>query len=307
MTLPVPVFEGASLLNTRRTIGGVFHFSPNPVINRIVKFTLAYTAEKYDIGLYSAAFLSNHHHETFYDPHGRHPEFRRDLHSLLTRSVNQYRGEGEAKWSPDHKSPVLLHDVEALLNGIAYNVANPPRHDLVEIPEAWPGVISLVEDLAGPPQTIEKPSGFYDPEGKVPDTVILRFVKPPVLADWTDDEYRREIARRVEEKCRTARESRGRRGAHVVGREAILGQSHTDSSRSQPKLQTRNPRVACALKTLRIALLLWLRRFRKEYRRARQAFEDGEAGVEFPFGTYLLARRYGVNCSSVGPPQPETA
>ena len=56
---------------------------------------------------------------------------------------------------------------------------------------------------------------------------------------------------------------------------------------------------------LRMALLLWLKQFRLDHRRARLAFEAGEWSREFPFGTYLHERRYGVNCSSVGPPTAE--
>ena len=85
------------------------------------------------------AVLSNHLHVVFHDPDGRHPEFRREFHSLVTRSINRHRGTSEAKWSPDHKSPVVLFDVEAVLNLTGYTMANPPRHDLVDPPQECRG------------------------------------------------------------------------------------------------------------------------------------------------------------------------
>ncbi|MEM7166039.1 MAG: hypothetical protein AAF581_11265, partial [Planctomycetota bacterium] len=63
-----------------------------------------------------------------------------------------------------------------------------------------------------------------------------------------------------------------------------------------------SPRVACKSVNLRIAFLLWLKWFRIEHREARIAFERGEYEVEFPFATYWHVLRYGVNCSTAGPP-----
>lgn len=302
VTLPVPVFKSVSILSTRRIHEGRFHLRPDPVVTQCIEYALAYSANKYNIELYAAFCASNHLHDSFFDPEGRHPEFRRDFHSLVTRWVNRLRGMSEAKWSPDHKSPVLLHDTEALLDKIAYVIANPCMHDLVDEPEDYPGLLSRIAELAGPPRTIRIPVQCYDPEGDLPETVELRFTKPPELAHLTDDEYREEIRRRVVEKCREARAKRKREGRRPLGRVAILSQSPTDQPKSQPRIRSRNPRVACRNVKLRIAFLLWLDWFRKEHRSARIAFEMGDVDVEFPYGTYLHVLRYGVNCSTIGPP-----
>ena len=121
------------ILNTRRVHERRFHLSPNPVVNNIIEYALAYTVARHGIRLYAHASLANHQHTAFHDTQGLHPEFRREFHSLVTRSVNNYRGTTEAKWSPDRKSPVILYDQEALLDKIAYTIANPSTHDLVEM------------------------------------------------------------------------------------------------------------------------------------------------------------------------------
>lgn len=301
MTLPVPVIPGASLLNTRRTIWGVRHLAPDPVVNQILLFTLAYTAEKHSIGLYAFIALSTHLHDPFHDPLGRHPDFRRDFHSLVTRNINNYRGVNEAKWSPNRQSPVLLADIEAILDAIAYTIANAVLHHLVDSPEDWPGAISLIEDLAGPGRMIQKPEGFFDPDGDVPDEVELRFIKPPMLADWTDEEYRAEIRRRVEAKCEFARKERKAKNIRVLGREAILAQNPKDCVRRQPKLFKLNPRIKCGDRSLRRKLLKWLSTFRTQHERARRRFRRGERDTPFPVGTFLMERLCKV---VIGPGKP---
>ena len=194
---------------------------------------------------------------------------------------------------------MVLLGADANLDASEYTISNPERHGL-ERWEDWPGVISRIEQLAGPPEIVTKPDWFYDPKGEVPDTAVLQYVKPPQLVDWSDDEYRAEIRRRVEERCERAREKR--KGRKLLGRVAILGHSTTDTPKSTLPFRERNPRVKCRSKTLRIAYLIWLSWFRREHREARLAFEAGDQEAEFPFGTYWHALRYGVNCSAVGPP-----
>ena len=303
MTLPVPVLRGTSLLNTRRTIEGRFHLRPDPVINNCIEYALAYAANKYGILLYAHASLSNHQHTVFHDPHGKHPEFRREFHSLVTRSTNAHRETSEAKWAPDHKSPVILCDAETILDRCAYTVANMCQHDLVDEPGDWPGVVTKIDEIGGPPRIIKKPANFYDPKGELPDTVELRYVKPVELADWTLEEYKTELRKRVEELCEKARSKRRIEKRSVLGRVAVLSQEVTDQPDKQPERGTRNPRVASRLQELRIAMLLWFSQFRKEHREARLLFEAGDTGAEFPHGTYWHRLRFGVNCSATGPPE----
>ena len=303
MTLPVPVLKGVSLLNTRRIHEGRFHLRPDPVVNNCIEYALAYAANKYGILLYTHVSLPNHHHTNFHDPHGKHPEFRREFHSLITRSTNVHRGTSEAKWSPDHKSPVILCDVESILDRNAYNLANMCLHDLVDQPEDWPGVLTKIDEIGGPPRTIKKPEHFYDPRGELPDTVELQFVKPLELADWTLEEYKAELRKRVEENCKKARATRRAEKRSVLGRIAVLSQDTAAQPEKQPEVGTRNPRVACRLREQRILMLAWLSQFRREHRSARLLFEEGDTAAEFPLGTYWHRLRFGVNCSATGPPE----
>ena len=88
---------------------------------------------------------------------------------------------------------------------------------------------------------------------------VDHFVKPPILDNWSDQEYREEVRRRVDQKCEDARQERQRKGRSVLGRVSVLEQSPEARSASQPRSRTRNPRVACRTVTLRMAFLVWLR------------------------------------------------
>ena len=307
MTQPVPVLSGVSLLNTRRIHEGRFHLRPDPVVNNCIEFALAYSADKYGIELYAHISLSNHHHTVFHDPYGKHPEFRREFHSLVTRSLNVHRGTSEAKWSPDHKSPVIIFDLESLLSLTDYTLSNATRHGLVDEPEEWPGVLTKIDEIGGPPRLIRKPAKFYDPCGELPDTVRLQYLKPHELSHWTLEEYRSELQRRVDATCTQARKERRAEKRAVLGRIAILSQDPFGQPAQQPDVRTRNPRVACRLAVLRVTVLQWLAWFRRQHRSCRRKFEAGETTVEFPCGTYWHVLRYGVNCSATGPPGPSIA
>jgi len=303
VTAPNPVIPGASLLVTRRILDGRFHLRPDAKVNQAIAFALAYSASKHGIELYSAEALSNHCHEVIRDPRGAQPLFRRDFHQLVTRSVNVCRGTSEAKWSPDRNPPAILADREAVLDAIAYNISNAAQHDLVDKAEDWPGFMSRIEDLAGPPQIIRRPEGLYDPKGDVPETIELRFVKPAALSDMTDDEYRAEISRRVELKCAEARDRRREADTDVLGRDAILAADPEDRPSEDLPLGQLKPTLKCKDRTLRIAFARWIKAFRKAHRAARELFDAGEYDVAFPVGTFLHLQRYGVTCKGNGPPE----
>ena len=165
-------------------------------------------------------------------------------------------------------------------------------------------MVTKIEELAGPGRIIHRPDGFYDPEGDVPEAVVLKFVKPPQLTDLSDEEYRQEIAHRVATLCEEARNKRIAENRQVVGRAAILAVDHEAKPRRKHPFGALRPRVACKIVALRIAVLQWLKGFRAIHRFARQRFDGGDRGTEFPLGTFLHRRRYGVSCSSTGPPEP---
>ena len=79
MTLPVPVFANTDILNTRRIHERRFHLSPNPAVNKIIEYALAYTAARHGILPYAHVSLSNHQHTPCHDTLGLYPEFRPSL------------------------------------------------------------------------------------------------------------------------------------------------------------------------------------------------------------------------------------
>lgn len=302
MTAPNPVIPNTSHFITRRTFDRFFFLRPDPGVNQVLRYLLAYYAKKHNIQLYAYTALSNHHHIVCHDPDGTYPDFCRDFHSIATRAINCFRGRFEPMWSPDRQDPITIWGQESLFDKIVYTVGNSCLSHLVDQIEEWPGVVSAVLDLCGPPQRIERPSFFFSPDGEFPEVVYLEFVKPACFAHWTIDQYRTEISRRLQEKCEAAKEERRRKGIRVVGRLRILAQSPYDRPSTRAPYRGRRPQFACADRNLRMALLEWLQKFRMMHREARLAFEAGDREAVFPFATYLHQKVYGVDCSSLGPP-----
>ncbi|MEM7260411.1 MAG: hypothetical protein AAF488_00370 [Planctomycetota bacterium] len=299
MTAPRPVPFNGIYHDIRRTFDGTFHLRPDPACNQTVRFLLAHNATQHRIRLYAHSSLSNHQHTNFGDPEARHPEFRQDLYSQETRTLNRLRKTKGPKWTPDDQCTILLGDPEAVLDSIAYTIANPVHHNLVETPEEWPGFLSLVEDLCAPPRLIRRPAILDEYESTFPKEVYLEFQKPLLFHDWSDTEYRDEIRRRVDEKCEHAASERKR---PVAGRIAVLSSDPTDRPSTPPKSNRDTPRVAAKNVGVRRLLRLWIVLFVDEHREARQRFEGHEWTVEFPANTYWHRRRYGVNCRTADPP-----
>ncbi|MEM7263079.1 MAG: hypothetical protein AAF488_13905, partial [Planctomycetota bacterium] len=132
MTPPRPVPLNGIHHDIRRTFDGVYHLRPDPACNRIIRYTLALNSTQHSIDLYSHGSLSNHQHTVFGDPRAQHPDFRQDLYSQETRTLNRLRKTSGPKWTPDDQCTILLGDPEAVLEAVAYTIANPVHHGLVE-------------------------------------------------------------------------------------------------------------------------------------------------------------------------------
>jgi hypothetical protein len=171
---------------------------------------------------------------------------------------------------------------------------------LVEKTHHWPGPNFVGALLSGTPLKARRPTHFFRHDGPMPAEIELVLALPDELEGKA--EFLAELERRithVEEVC--ARE-RLRTGRRVVGRRTILRQSWRDSPTSHEPRRGLRPRVAARNKWARIAALQRNHSWQQEYRRARILWKAG-VDVEFPYGTYWLARFANVRVK----PPPQTA
>jgi REP element-mobilizing transposase RayT len=125
MTAPRQVLPNATYLTTRRCLDRMFLLRPAALVNSVFEYVLAVKATEYGVLVHAYCVLSNHWHCVLTDPHGRLPEFQRDLGSTIARALNAAHGRWESFWAPGSYSAVALQTADDVLGKMAYVLANP--------------------------------------------------------------------------------------------------------------------------------------------------------------------------------------
>jgi putative transposase len=274
---------------TRRCAHRQYLLRPSKQVNQAIVYCYAVAAQKRSMTVYWLLAMSNHEHDGANDDKGQYPDFLRYFHSLLARCLNVHLGRWEGLWADEQPGALHLGDAEAIFDKMIYSLTNPVQAHLVDKALNWPGFSSLPYQLSGKPVVVKRPKWFFDPNGKMPAEVELRFERPPEFAHLSQQEWADKIRAAVAAVERKAAAERQRTGRRVVGRKAILRQSPFSCPKSCTRRRGMRPRVAARNKWRRIELLRQNQQFLRDYRQAFARRRSGELDVEFPYGTYKLA------------------
>ena len=298
VSTPRRVIPGATYLVTRRCSERRFFLRPGPEVDAIILYCLALAADRHGILLHAYVVLSNHYHCILTDPRGVLPLFEHDFDLLVARALNARYAHFEAFWASGTYSAVVLTDRDAVLEKIAYVLANPVSAGLVCRSDLWPGLISRPQDIGAAPRVVPRPPHFFRQEGSnaLPAQVTLALAVPPGFEDLPLEEVRAVVAARASEHEERAR--RERQGRPFLGRRAVLQQRVTDRPGDHEPHFGLNPRVAGRDKWKRIEALARLRSFVAAYRRAWEQLKAGFRVAVFPAGTWKLRRELGVWCEA---------
>jgi REP element-mobilizing transposase RayT len=298
MSAPRCVKPGTTYLVTRRCSERRFFLRPSPEVNAIILYCLALTASRYGIALHAYVVLSNHYHFILTDTRGLLPLFVHDFDLLVARALNARYAHFEAFWGSGTYSAVELTDADAVLEKIAYVLANPVSAGLVAHREQWPGLISQPSDIGAPPRVVQRPRQFFRQRGTraLPAEVTLPLVVPPGFEALPLEEVRTRVAARAAEHEERAR--RERRGRPFVGPKGVLRQRVFDRPGDHEPHFGLNPHVAGRDKWTRVEALGRLRAFRHAYRLAWQQLKASGRAVLFPLGTWKLSRELCVPCEA---------
>ena len=264
-------------------------------MNEVFLYVLAVAASRYDILVHAFTVLSNHYHLVVSDPCARLPAFQQFLGALVARAVNSALGRREAFWAPASYSAVSPGSPADVVDKTAYVLANPVAAGLVRSAREWPGLWSAPEQIGGQALEVRRPEHFFDPNGSMPDRVTLQLTVPTGFD--SPEAFREVLGIALAE--REARAVRDRKGA-FMGAARVLAQKPTARPASEEPRGKLNPRVAVRDKWKRIEALGRLVEFLTSYRAAWKARRNGNAGVLFPAGTYLLRVAHGVHCVAAG-------
>src|SRR5437764_1477998 len=275
MSIPREVLPGRVYMITRRCTQRQLLMRPDRETNNAFVYCLAEAAARFRIQVLFTIAMSNHHHTGIYDPDGQYPAFIEHFHKLFAKCQNALRGRWENFWSSEQTSVVRLVDPEDAIEKMIYALTNPVKDGLVERAHHWPGVTSLTSLFHDEPLTATRPNHFFRDAGAMPETVALRFTRPPGFEQMTVADFRQLIEGRVHEFEETVAVDRRRTGHRVLGRREVLRQRWSDRPQTYEPRRHIDPRVAARSKWSRIEAILRNRWFRDAYAAARARLTGG--------------------------------
>jgi putative transposase len=295
MTAPRQILPGSTYLVTRRCTRRQFLLRPSTASTRIFLYLLAVAVKRYSIQLHAYCVMSNHYHLVLTDPYARLPACLQFLDALVARAIDALLGrKDDYFWGRGSFSAVELAGPEAIVDKAAYTLANPVAAGLVRSPNRWPGLWSSPNSVGGEELRVDRPAFFFDPNGSLPATVLLRISTPPGFA--SAEAFREQLGAALAAQVAAAVKKVG----NFLGAARVLAQKPTARPGSVEPLGKLNPRVAARDERSRVAALRRLVNFLSDYRQALAAWREGDRHAVFPAGTYLMRLTCGVACAGAG-------
>jgi REP element-mobilizing transposase RayT len=298
MTQPRLVVPGDTLMITRRTLRRHHLFRPDAAIRQLYLYALALCAGRFGIVVHAVTLMSTHEHLIVTDPGGRYPEFLRRLHRLVSLGTKVLRKWEGPTWDHEQTSVVRLLTEQAVIEKLAYVMANPVQAGLVQHARDWPGIIVLPQELGRRRWRMERPNAYFNPKNpEWTDTAELSLTLPPALEQpYGPDALRHAVRIELERQERLAHQEVKRRGWRVLGAERVRRLSPYRRATSFELLRGRNPTFACGRGQRKafFAAVAELRAFRLAYRQALDKWRAGLRKVVFPAGTWCMCRVHGV-------------
>ncbi|MGK3984853.1 transposase [Sorangium sp. So ce136] len=302
MSQPREIDPGATYLITRRVLRRHFLFRPDGAINQFLVYALAVSARRYGVEVHALCAMSTHLHLVVTDVQGVLPRFLQFFHRIVALGTKVLRKWEGPVWDHEATSVVRLLTRAAVVEKIAYVLANPVAAGLVPYAREWPGVKVDVGEIGRGMLHASRPSAYLDPENpQWPEEVVLPLALPPTVEQHTAEEFRCEVAAELERQEAEAHAEVTRQGRHFVGAERAGEVSPYERVTSFEAVRGRNPTFAVgreqggAWKTAAGAV----RAFRAAYRAALESWRAGIRNAVFPAGTWWMRMFHGVNVSDV--------
>jgi hypothetical protein len=298
MTLPRMACPGDVVLVTSRVVARFFLMRPDRELNDAFGYLLAIYAAKYGILVHAACVQSTHWHAVLTDQNGLLPAFLRDFNRALANFIKAHRGWRGSVFQP-HPSVVRLQTNEAIVDKIAYTLANPVAAAAVRNARDWPGFRSSVRDMDGRVREYQRPAKYFSPKGTMPVCATLVFSLPQELIA----EHGAAGASKLLERAAREHEDAARREVQAKGwafsdARRCLDASPYKRARAHEVFGDRAPTFATkgGGSEAFFAAAKEVRAFRAAYRQAFDSWRQGLRDVLFPFGTWMMRVVHGARC-----------
>ena len=300
MSRPVQQIPGQEGMITVRCSFRQFKLLPSPLCVAIFLYHLAEVAKRYGVLVHDFVVMGNHYHIVVTDPRGVLPDFTRDLNSAVARALNYAARDRENVFSTER--PCFVRSVgssEEKLTSIVdlcvYTLANPVAAGLVRRANEWPGATSWSMEY-GRPIVVQRPDlKFYGKQRAAQHELVL--TRPAGFdASMTDAEVREEIRARVRLEEARVLDQHHKEGRPFVGAAAVRAQSREQRPRTPNgrRIKDVKPTISARGKWSAIAAKQQIKEFKVRHREALKRWNAGERDVVFPYGTWRMARYFGV-------------
>jgi putative transposase len=289
MTMPRRVVPGMTVMITRRTLRRTHLLRPDPELNNYYLYCLAVLAERYDIRVHAAVLMSTHEHLVVTDVQGQLPCFIRELHRLVALGIKKLRKWDGAVWDHEKTSVVELRTPAAIIEKIAYVIANPVAAGLVRRAHQWPGVTVRADELGRHCRTAKRPDFYFDSNNPHwPRLATLELTMPDL--SMPDIDVREAVASEVERLEHDARETVRARGWQYLDARRVARLSPYKRAKSVEPVRDRSPTFAVGRgqRDAFFHAVLTLREFRRAYRIALDRWRCLARDAVFPHGTWLM-------------------
>ncbi|WP_437729580.1 transposase [Sorangium sp. So ce861] len=297
MSQPRQIAPGATYLLTRRVTRRHFLLRPDAAINQLLVYALAVSARRYGIEVHALCAMSTHLHLVVTDVQGVLPRFLQFYHRLValgTKVLRQWEGP---VWDHEATSVVRLVTQAAVVEKIAYVLANPVAAGLVRHASEWPGVKVDVGDLGRGALHALRPSAYLDPKNpQWVEQATLSLALPPAVEQENAEAFRLQVAAELERQEAQAHAEAEQQGRRFWGAERAREISPYERATSFEELGERNPTFAVgrnqgdAWRTVTAAV----RAFRASYRTALKQWCAGVHSTLFPVGTWWMCTFHGA-------------
>ncbi|MGK4001874.1 transposase [Sorangium sp. So ce1036] len=300
MSQPRIIVAGATYLLTRRVLLRHLLLRPDAAITQLITYALAVSAKRYGIHVHALCAMSTHIHVVVTDVEGVLPRFLQFFHRLVALGTKVLRAWEGPVWDHQTTSVVRLVTRAAVVEKIAYTLANPVDAGLVRCAREWPGAKVLVGELGRGILRAKRPEVYFDPSNPAwPDEATVELTLPAAVADGSADDFRRDVAAELERHEAVARAAVCRRGFRFLGAERACLVSPHERATSFEAPRSLNPTFAVGrghVDASRDAVSA-LRAFRAAYRDALGRWRAGLRSAVFPVGTWWMRVFHGAAVS----------
>ena len=308
MNTPQPVnarqiLRGETHLVSRRTILQHMLLRPDEQMNQILIYLLAAIAHRCGIQVHAFCAMSDHIHLVVTDVRGNLPAFSHAFHLLVARCTKVLRGWDEPVWDKDPTSVVHLKTETAVVEKIAYVIANPVTAGLVRHAHEWPGAKTLVDDIGQGTLEAGRPKVYLNQKSrKWPERMALPITLPPYIDAARGDAFRAQVAAEVARlEAHAHAEMEAQRRSVLGAEQAVIVPPTARAKKDEPAVD-RNPRFAVGRNqgdAGRQAAAA-LRAFHASYRAALEQWRAGKRDAVFPEGTWWMRVFHGAAVAGAG-------